>query len=89
MNYVPYRGSGPAMVDLVAGQIDLMVDRVQTSSAHVKGGTIKAFAVAAPKRSKRCRMCRRSTGRRAGPAHVAVVRLLGAGRHAGADREEA
>lgn len=51
MNYVPYRGSGPAMVDLVAGQIDLMVDQVQTSSAHVKGGAIKAFAIAAPKRS--------------------------------------
>jgi tripartite-type tricarboxylate transporter receptor subunit TctC len=51
MNYVPYRGSGPAMTDLVAGQIDLMVDQVQTSSAHVKGGTIKAFAIAAPARS--------------------------------------
>jgi tripartite-type tricarboxylate transporter receptor subunit TctC len=51
MNYVPYRGSGPAMVDLVAGQIDLMVDQVQTSAAHVKGGTIKALAIAAPKRS--------------------------------------
>src|SRR5260221_3479195 len=51
LNYVPYRGSGPAMVDLVAGQIDLMVDQVQTSSAHVKGGTIKAFAIAAPARS--------------------------------------
>jgi tripartite-type tricarboxylate transporter receptor subunit TctC len=51
MNYVPYRGSGPAMVDLVAGQIDLMVDQVQTSSGHVKGGSIKAFAIAAPARS--------------------------------------
>jgi tripartite-type tricarboxylate transporter receptor subunit TctC len=39
------------MTDLVAGQIDLMVDQVQTSSAHVKGGTIKAFAIAAPARS--------------------------------------
>jgi tripartite-type tricarboxylate transporter receptor subunit TctC len=51
MNYVPYRGSGPAMVDLVAGQIDLMVDQVQTSSGHVQGGSIKAFAIAAPARS--------------------------------------
>src|SRR5258707_4527538 len=51
MNYVPYRGSGPAMVDLVARQIDLMVDQVQTSSGHVKGGSIKAFAIAAPARS--------------------------------------
>ncbi len=51
MNYVPYRGSGPAMTDLVAGQIDLMVDQVQTSLAQVKGGTIKAFAIAASARS--------------------------------------
>jgi tripartite-type tricarboxylate transporter receptor subunit TctC len=51
MNYVPYRGSGPAMTDLIAGQIELMVDQVQTSSAHVKGGTTKALAIAAPARS--------------------------------------
>jgi tripartite-type tricarboxylate transporter receptor subunit TctC len=51
MNYVPYRGSGPAMTDLIAGQIDLMVDQVQTSSAHVKSGTTKALAIAAPARS--------------------------------------
>jgi len=51
MNFIPYRGAAPAMVDLIAGQIDLMVDQVQTSSAHVKGGTIKALAIAAPKRS--------------------------------------
>jgi tripartite-type tricarboxylate transporter receptor subunit TctC len=51
MNYVPYRGSGPAMIDLVAGQIDLMVDQVQTPSGHVREGTIKAYAIAAPTRS--------------------------------------
>jgi tripartite-type tricarboxylate transporter receptor subunit TctC len=50
MNYVPYRGSGPAMIDLLAGQIDLMVDQAQTSAAHVRGGQIKAYAVAAPTR---------------------------------------
>jgi tripartite-type tricarboxylate transporter receptor subunit TctC len=50
MQYIPYRGSGPAMLDLVAGQIDLMVDQVQTSKAQVQGGTIKAFAVASSKR---------------------------------------
>jgi len=51
MNYVPYRGSGPAMTDLIAGQIDLMVDQVQTSSGQIRGGTIKAYAIAAPTRS--------------------------------------
>jgi tripartite-type tricarboxylate transporter receptor subunit TctC len=51
MNYVPYRGSGPAMTDLIAGQIDLMVDQVQTSSGQIRGGTIKAYAIAAATRS--------------------------------------
>jgi tripartite-type tricarboxylate transporter receptor subunit TctC len=51
MNYVPYRGSGPAMTDLIAGQIDLMVDQVQTSSGQVRAGTIKAYAIAAPARA--------------------------------------
>lgn len=51
MTYVPYRGSGPAMIDLIGGHIDLMVDQVQTSSSRVKDGSIKAFAIAAPARS--------------------------------------
>jgi tripartite-type tricarboxylate transporter receptor subunit TctC len=51
MNYIPYRGSGPAMIDLIAGQIDLMVDQVQTSSGQVRASTIKAYAIAAPTRA--------------------------------------
>jgi len=51
MNYIPYRGSGPAMTDLIAGQIDLMVDQVQTSSGQIRGGTIKAIANLSPQRS--------------------------------------
>ena len=38
MNYIPYRGAAPAMIDLLAGQIDLMVDQVQNSMVHVTGG---------------------------------------------------
>ena len=90
MNYVPYRGSGPAMTDLIAGQIDLMVDQVQTSSGQIRGGTIKAYAIAAPTRVELgARRADGGRGRRAGAAHVAVVRLLGAARHARADRQEA
>ena len=51
MNYVPYRGAAPAMVDLLAGQIDLMVDQIQNSIGHVRSGTIKALAIASPARS--------------------------------------
>lgn len=48
--FVPYRGAGPAMQDLVAEQIDFMIDTPSTSLAHVRGGAIKAYAVAAKRR---------------------------------------
>jgi tripartite-type tricarboxylate transporter receptor subunit TctC len=50
MNYIPYRGAAPAMVDLLAGQINLMVDQVQNSMVHVRAGSIKALAIASPAR---------------------------------------
>ena len=43
--FVPYRGAGPAMQDLVAGQIDIMVDQAANSLPQVRSGTVKAFAV--------------------------------------------
>jgi tripartite-type tricarboxylate transporter receptor subunit TctC len=42
---VPYRGTGPAMNDLVGGQIDLILDQASNSMAQVRAGTIKAYAV--------------------------------------------
>ena len=47
---VPYRGTGPALNDLVGGQIDYMVDQSLNVIPQIKAGTIKAYAVAAPKR---------------------------------------
>ena len=44
--YVPYRGTGPAMQDLVAGQIDIIVDQASNSLPQVQGGKIKAYASA-------------------------------------------
>ena len=43
--FVPYRGTGPAMQDLVAGQIDMMFADTTTSLPHVGSGAIKAYAV--------------------------------------------
>jgi tripartite-type tricarboxylate transporter receptor subunit TctC len=43
--FVPYRGGGPAMQDLLAGQIDLIFDLADGSLPQVRGGTIKAYAV--------------------------------------------
>jgi len=48
--FIPYRGTGPAMTDLIAGQIDLMVDQVSNSLPQVRSGTIKAYAVTAKAR---------------------------------------
>jgi tripartite-type tricarboxylate transporter receptor subunit TctC len=45
--HVAYRGAGPAMQDLVAGHIDLMIDQVPNSLPHVQGGKIRAYAVTA------------------------------------------
>jgi len=49
--FVPYRGAGPAMNDLVAGQILLMVDSLPNSLQHVRAGAIRAYAVTANTRT--------------------------------------
>ena len=48
---VPYRGTGPAVQDLIAGQIQIMVDQSANSLPHVRAGKIRAYAVTAAKRS--------------------------------------
>ena len=48
--FVPYRGSAPAIQDLVAGQIDLMIDLASSSLPQVRAGTTKAYAVLAKRR---------------------------------------
>src|SRR3989440_8837579 len=45
LQYVPYRGTGPAMNDLVAGQIDLIVDQTSNSIGQVRAGNIRAYAI--------------------------------------------
>ncbi len=47
---VPYRGTGPAMTELVGGQIDLMCDQTTNTTEQIQGGTIKAYAVTTPER---------------------------------------
>jgi tripartite-type tricarboxylate transporter receptor subunit TctC len=50
LQYVPYRGTGPAMNDLVSGQIDLIVDQTSNSIGQVRAGNIRAYAVTDSKR---------------------------------------
>jgi tripartite-type tricarboxylate transporter receptor subunit TctC len=47
---VPYRGTGPALNDLIAGQIDLIIDQTSNSMTQVQAGSIKAYAVTAKTR---------------------------------------
>ena len=50
LQFVPYRGTAPAMTDLVAGQIEVIVDQTSNSINQVRAGTIRAYAVADEKR---------------------------------------
>lgn len=47
---VPYKGTGPAMTDLLGGQVDIMCDQTTNTTKQIQGGTIKAFAVTSPAR---------------------------------------
>jgi tripartite-type tricarboxylate transporter receptor subunit TctC len=51
ITHIPYRGAGPALQDLIAGQVDIMFDGLGSSAAHIKAGRIKALAAAADKRA--------------------------------------
>jgi tripartite-type tricarboxylate transporter receptor subunit TctC len=50
LQYVPYRGTAPALNDLVAGQIDIIVDQTSNSISQVRAGTIRGYAVTDSKR---------------------------------------
>jgi len=45
MNHIPYKGAGPAMQDLLAGQVDLMFDGMGTSAPQIKSGRLRPLAV--------------------------------------------
>jgi tripartite-type tricarboxylate transporter receptor subunit TctC len=45
MTTVPYKGTGPAMTDLLGGQVDLMCDQTTNTTSQIEGGKVKAFAV--------------------------------------------
>ncbi len=51
ITHIPYRGSGPALVDLIGGQVQISFDTMPSVLGHIKGGKIKALAVASAKRN--------------------------------------
>jgi tripartite-type tricarboxylate transporter receptor subunit TctC len=50
MLHIPYRGTGPAMTDVIGGQVQVYFDQVASSLSHIQGGRLKALAVAWPSR---------------------------------------
>jgi tripartite-type tricarboxylate transporter receptor subunit TctC len=52
MIHVPYRGSAPALTDLIGGQVQVMFDLMASSIAHIKAGKLRALAVTTAKRSE-------------------------------------
>ena len=51
MTHVPYKGAGPALIDLAAGQIDLMISNYSSLVPQMKSGKVRAIAVTSPKPS--------------------------------------
>ena len=52
MQTVPYKGTAPAMTDLIGGQVDIMCDQTTNTSSQIEAGKIKAYAVTSPTRLK-------------------------------------
>jgi len=51
ITHIPYRGAGPMLQDLIAGQVDMAFDGLGSSAAHIKGGRLRGIAVAADTRA--------------------------------------
>lgn len=49
--HVPYKGSAPAITDLIGGQVDMIIDPLTSSAQHIKAGKLRALAVSTAKRS--------------------------------------
>jgi tripartite-type tricarboxylate transporter receptor subunit TctC len=52
MVHVPYKGAGPALTDLIGGQVHVLFDNLPSSAGHIRGGRIRALAVTSAQRSK-------------------------------------
>jgi tripartite-type tricarboxylate transporter receptor subunit TctC len=50
MVHVPYKGAGPALIDLIGGQVDVLFDNLPSSVVHIKAGKVRALAVTSEQR---------------------------------------
>ncbi|MBA4790222.1 MAG: tripartite tricarboxylate transporter substrate binding protein [Pseudomonadota bacterium] len=51
MTHIPYRGAGPAMVDVIGGNVPIMFDAISTAEPHIRSGAVRALAVTGIERS--------------------------------------
>jgi len=51
MKHVPYKGAGPAITDLIGGQVDVLFDNMPSIIGHIRGGSLRALAVTSAQRS--------------------------------------
>ncbi|WP_029032251.1 Bug family tripartite tricarboxylate transporter substrate binding protein [Salinarimonas rosea] len=51
MTHIPYQGSGPAMIDVLAGRVPLIFDNIPSSLPHIQDGSLRALGVTGPERS--------------------------------------
>ncbi|WP_298929553.1 tripartite tricarboxylate transporter substrate binding protein [uncultured Ramlibacter sp.] len=51
MKHIPYRGAGPAITDLIPGQVDVLFDNMPSIIGHIRGGSLRALAVTSDQRS--------------------------------------
>jgi tripartite-type tricarboxylate transporter receptor subunit TctC len=59
--HIPYRGSGPALIDLMGGQVQVMFNALPTSMEHIRTGKLRALAVTQRRARRRCRITMRAT----------------------------
>jgi len=87
MTTVPYKGTAPAMTDLLGGQVDLMCDQTTNTTSQIEGGKVKAYAVTTTKRlTTPAQAADDGRSRRQGFQCVDLARPVRAQRHAQAHR---
>ncbi len=88
MQHIPYRGSGPALIDMLSGQVTVIFDTLSSSIEHIRAGKLKAIAVTSAKRIDALPDVPVHCGDRAGLRGNRLVRRRGAERHAARDRRQ-